>query len=156
LQLIDEVREKSKRFPSNIIFNLGNDKLFDTQSIIVIEPLRWDNGLIIRRMNSLITSGIYHQFKKMEGLRFKNYHERKDAINTEPSALNLNSNILTMFAIFAVCIGASAFWLSIECIFSVSQKVGIDTLFRLDILDAGRIISLLKIKHGKCKPAMCN
>jgi len=74
-------------------------------------------GLLRRRTASVLSSGIYHQLRKLEHLSVRRYHGLKSARETNPSPLNLNSNILTLFIIYFACIVIAVFSLNLEYIY---------------------------------------
>jgi len=96
---------RSVKFDHDITLNLANDRILEQSPGLEIPPEKWDNGLIARRTSNLLSSGIYEHLRGIPRSSSKRYFVKKTLRSRKPRPLNLNSNIVTLFAIYSVCIG---------------------------------------------------
>jgi len=110
---------------ANLALHIGQDRILKKRWLIDIPASRWDNGLLARRMSGLLSSGIYNQFKQMKRVGVVRYHGRirQEKISKQPIPLNLDTNILTLFVIYGICIQLSILWLGWECFSSVHSTL---------------------------------
>jgi len=111
---------ESDKSRSNVRLNKGNDGILTQIWGIYVSRQKWDNGLLAKRMSHLIASGIPNEFKEMEIFGLVKLQGLKEVKTRQPSRLNLNTNILTLFAVYAVGSSASIIWLSLECCVNIS------------------------------------
>jgi len=112
VDLNDLIHSKGSEY--NLRLNMGTDGILKKSWGIYISEKKWDNGLLARRMSRLLSSGIYNQLKDFESNTWLKYLALKYGKSLEPSCLNLNTNILTLFAIYGTGIGMAVIWLIIE------------------------------------------
>jgi len=62
----------------------------------------WDNGLLVRRLKALSSSGILNKMKEMELWNMLSYHVSRNARSKQPRPMNMDSNILTLFVIYLI------------------------------------------------------
>jgi len=123
VQLIQRAKLSSfGRDNKDVALNIGKDTIVTASVGIPVSDTKWDRGIIPNRMSRILSSGIYHQLKKMERSVVFRLNARLDANSCQPSSLNLNSNILTLFAIYCCFLGFSLLWLTIEWLYSVYPK----------------------------------
>jgi len=99
---------------TNVTLSTGKESLLTVAFTISVGGFKWDKGLLAQRMSMVLSSGIYDQLKNMERTVMQRYYGRLESRSNEPSALNLNSNILTLFAVYSSCILLAVVWFTIE------------------------------------------
>jgi len=127
-QLSQEIESDTSR--SDVRLSKGTEGILKQSWGIYVSKKKWDNGLLAGRMSHLIGSGIPNQFKEMERAGLVKYLGIQDVKSRLPSALNLNTNILTLFAVYAAGISLSLIWLSIEYCVNISPGLNSRTFTR--------------------------
>jgi len=98
----------------NVRVSTGKDGIVTRSWGIYVLNRKFDNGLLASRVSHLISSGIPRQYKEMERADLVKYVSLKEVKSRQPSRLNLNINILTLFSVYAVGISMSILCLSME------------------------------------------
>jgi len=109
-----ETQQRRSDEGAELILNIGKEQILGEELFLKLFGARWDIGILARRMKSLMSSGIFNQFKEMERVSTVRARGRKYAKSNEPSEMNLNTNILSLFAIYCVCLLASLLCLIVE------------------------------------------
>jgi len=108
---------------TNVTLNIGRNPILTAPLGIRLIGTKWDRGIMHNRMSSMLSSGIYHQLKKMERSVVFRLNARFEANSYRPSPLNLNSNILTLFALYCCLLLISLLWLKFEWFCSSYPKL---------------------------------
>jgi len=110
----------SAQYSRNMTLHLANDNQFKEEWGLQMYPhQRFIMKLLLRKTSSFLSSGIYNQFAEMKKVSVKRFQgQTKERLaNPDPSPLNLNTNILTVFAIYFACIGIPVVCINIELIY---------------------------------------
>jgi len=120
---LKQAQSKQAVFAMHFNFYIGKDEILPTHWATKMQSVEWTRGLLFSRMSAIFSSGIYHQFRKMERLGVINYMGWKDIKSKDPSPLHLNSNILTLFAIYFICIAICLGCMIIELFIVTVSKI---------------------------------
>jgi len=113
-KLSEFVQSNNKAGTTNVRLNFAKEGILTQSWGIYLTNQKCDNGLLAKRMGYLMSSGIPNQFRKMEEVGLVKWLGKKELKSRLPHPLNLNTNILTLFAVYALGISLSIIWLSIE------------------------------------------
>jgi len=106
----------------NVTLSLASDKLLGQEWGLEISPHHRIWRLLVQRTGSLLSSGIYHKLEEMKKWSVKTFNNKKVEQSTEPTPLNLSTNILTIFAIYLVGLGIAVLFIIIEILYFYSYS----------------------------------